>query len=317
MIGIYIGVAMNKRQYKIDYTEDKVIRESIENNSIVSTNYFMRKLRCTFDKAEYIVKEYIGKFIKGENMGQVYQTTNYNLFKTLPGNRPINPQNLNNIIRSVRHSNKLNLHPIIVNEEMCVIDGQHRLAAAIKLSLPVYYMVSQGKDEKEAYEHIMCANINQKKWTIEDYLNLYAKKDQNKNYKEFIDMMAMLELKPRALAGLIFGNHTGNLFDTIKAGEMKMPEDKSQMDKIGNAYLLFRQFTEKRKIKPVSMFTTYHFCSAFRMLLMNESCDTNIFFSKLENRWFELRPQATADDWFKLLIGIYNWKNMNKIEEAA
>ena len=248
---------------------------------------------------------------------QILKTSDYKLFKQLPGNREINRENVSNIVESIKQNNKLHLHPIVVNENMYIIDGQHRLVAALKLNVPIYYVIASGNDEIDAYEHIMSANINQKSWSIEDYLHLYAIKDNNEDYKQFIAMMSKLKLRARALIGLVFGGNTGHIVESMKTGKFKMPQEKSQNEQVCNTYSHFREFVEERKIKPFSMFTTYHFCSAFRMLMINESCEVSLFFSKLENRWFELKPQGTSSDWFKILIGIYNWKNSNKIEQAV
>lgn len=253
-----------------------------------------------------------------ERPTHILKTSDYKLFKQMPGNRVINHENVDNIVESIKKNNKLHVHPIIVNEEMYVIDGQHRLVAAVKLNVPIYYVVSSGKDELEdAYEHIMSANINQKSWSIEDFLHLYAIKNNDEDYKQFIAMMSKLKLRARALIGLIFGGNTGHIVESMKIGKFKMPDDKAQNEHVCNQYLQFQEFVQKRKLKPFSMFTTYHFCSAFRMLLINESCEISLFFSKLENRWFELKPQGTSREWFKILIGIYNWKNSNKIEQAV
>jgi hypothetical protein len=301
--------------YKLNKYDLRIIRESIKERRQLSIYFFMRKLKCTFDKAEYIFKKFIPRYRRLKM--QIYKTIMYHLFKRLEGNRPIDERNLKNIIASMQKENRLQLHPIIVNEDYYILDGQHRFAAAKGLDLPIYYVVSKGKDEKQAYTHIMDANINQKKWTLEDYLNLYAKKDHNENYIEFINLMEMLDIKSKALCGLLFGNKSGSAFEKIKEGNFKLPDNKKQMEKICNTYLHLRDFVEERKIKPRSMFMTYHFCVAFRMLMMNETCDSITFFSKLENRWFDIKPQATIEGWFRCLIGIYNWKNSNKIELAA
>ena len=38
-----------------------------------------------------------------------------------------------------------------------------------------------------------------------------------------------------------------------------------------------------------------------------------IFFNKLDNQWFKLRPQATSQDWYNLLLEIYNNKNRDNL----
>ena len=250
-------------------------------------------------------------------MPEIKETTRYDSFKKLSGNRGINSKNLNQLIDSIKQHNHLPLHPIIVNTEMFVIDGQHRLEAAKKLNVPVHYIISGETEEKALYNHLISVNVNQKKWSLEDFFHLYAEKYNKIDYKEFLDLMKLLNLRPKGLIGLLYGPQTGKLIEEMKRGELKMPSDKESTSHICNSYLAFKEFVEQRKIKPLSMFTTHHFTYAYRMIMINESCDIRIFFNKLENRWFDLHPQGTAKDYFNMLISIYNWKNGNKIETAA
>lgn len=246
-------------------------------------------------------------------MINLQETSNYTQFKKLEGNRTLDPNNLKNLETAIKKSNYLKYHPIIVNKDMYVIDGHHRLQVAENLDVPVYYLIDETKDKDEAYEHILTSNVNQKNWTLENYFNLYAQKDQNPNYIEFLNLMGALQLRPKALLGLITASYNGNCLQIVKNGEFKLPSDGKLLERVTMAYFEFKNFVEERKIKPSSMFTSSYFTNAFRMLMANETLDVDLFFQKLENRWFELRPQATPKDWLELLLSIYNWKNHNKI----
>jgi len=61
------------------------------------------------------------------------------------------------------------------------------------------------------------------------------------------------------------------------------------------------------------MFTSFMFTIGFRNLVLNPQFNEKIFYSKLENRWFEIRPQIDAIHWSKSLVNIYNWKNQNQM----
>ena len=62
-------------------------------------------------------------------MKPVIQRTNkYDLFKRIESNREVNPAHLKKIEKSISEKNFLHLYPIIVNERMEIIDGQHRLS---------------------------------------------------------------------------------------------------------------------------------------------------------------------------------------------
>nr|MDA3821381.1 hypothetical protein [Bacteroidales bacterium] len=66
--------------------------------------------------------------------------------------------------------NLLHVNPILVTGEMKVIDGQHRLAAAETLKVPIYYLVAEDLEPKD----ISKLNSNQKNWVMMDYINFYA-----------------------------------------------------------------------------------------------------------------------------------------------
>ena len=77
---------------------------------------------------------------------KVEETTDYKQFKKVKGNRGYAQRHLKNLVSSIAQNNLLQYSPIIVNDKMEVIDGQHRLAAAQSLGLPIYYVVAGDGD---------------------------------------------------------------------------------------------------------------------------------------------------------------------------
>ena len=100
-------------------------------------------------------------------VAKIYSTTNYAQFKYLHGNRKINKNHKKRLIISM---GKRNLKvPIIVNEKMQVIDGQHRLEAAKELKLPICYQIIKGLDLKD----VQLLNTNTSNWNLDDYMDSY------------------------------------------------------------------------------------------------------------------------------------------------
>jgi hypothetical protein len=62
------------------------------------------------------------------------------------------------------------------------------------------------------------------------------------------------------------------------------------------------------------MFTNHNFTRSLRWLFKTNGFDSVVFFKKLDMRWFDLKPQRTAEEWYELLTSIYNYKNHNRIE---
>ena len=62
-------------------------------------------------------------------VNKVYQTNDLTICKEIGGNRVPNPQHVKRLCSSIKENGML-CNPILVNEKMQVIDGQHRLLAS-------------------------------------------------------------------------------------------------------------------------------------------------------------------------------------------
>jgi hypothetical protein len=114
----------------------------------------------------------------------VLETTGYTMFKTIKGNRPLDQTHVGQLVKSMqKHGNLINHFPIVVNDRMEVIDGQHRLAALQQLGWPVCYRVQAGLTI-DTVRHI---NFAQQNWTWRDYATSYAELG-NVNYKRFLEL---------------------------------------------------------------------------------------------------------------------------------
>jgi ParB-like chromosome segregation protein Spo0J len=69
------------------------------------------------------------------------KTTDYKLFKINKLNRIVQTGHIEKLKKSIEKVGYLKYNPIIVNEDMEIIDGQHRYFACVKLNLPIYYEV--------------------------------------------------------------------------------------------------------------------------------------------------------------------------------
>ena len=119
-------------------------------------------------------------------MIKIEQTTNYGKFKTIRGNREINRVHLGKLCKSILENDLLEANPIIVNEKFQILDGQHRLLAAEKLGVPIYYVVTPTGTGGIA--EVQLFNSNLRAWNMKNYLNSYIERG-NLNYVELQDFM--------------------------------------------------------------------------------------------------------------------------------
>lgn len=243
---------------------------------------------------------------------QIQSTKDYNIFKQVSFNRSKNTHHLQQLKKIILKENLLHLHPILVNEKMEVVDGQHRLEVAKELDLEIFFIQST-----VSYDHILNSNLFQKKLSLEDVIKFYAMRDKNVAYIQFLNFTKELSISPKALIGLIFGICNRPLIDMIKSGKFDLPSNKSTLNILITCFKKFKEFVMDKRIRPFSMFSSAPFTIAFRNLILISEFDEEIFLSKLDQRWFELRPQLNSVEWTKLLLSIYNWKNHNPIAYGA
>lgn len=115
----------------------------------------------TLEERETILEEDV-------EVGSVYSTTDYEQFSHIEGNRKINE---NHVARIMKEFEKIGqLSPIIVNQDLEVVDGQHRLEACKRAQMPVYYIVVKS----DSIEAILSINNVNRKWKIMDYIHNYS-----------------------------------------------------------------------------------------------------------------------------------------------
>lgn len=243
-------------------------------------------------------------------MSNIQRTNDYSIFKKMEGNRPIDRYHIKKLSESISKDNQLSIHPIIVNKDFFVIDGQHRLEAARSLGIEIFYIQSDTVSDL----HIIECNVNQKSFEVENYIGYFAVKEKNPVYIAIDNMMKVTSLKPKALLTLVLGVVSTNILDFLKTGKFKFPENSDRTE-ILCLYQDFMAYVKDKRIKPVSMFTNHKFTRALRWLHNTSGFEPGVFFKKLDLRWFDIKPQADALSWYTLLINIYNYKNHSKIQD--
>lgn len=140
-------------------------------------------------------------------------TKEYTVFQKLLGNRFVDTNNVKKLVDSMRLIGVIPI-PIIVNERMEIIDGQHREAAIEELEESVPYVVIPGLDLKDC----IAINGSQHDWSNLQYVDSYAQQgyEQYKAVMKYIDEYS--DIKPTTVLRA-FGN-PGHEY--IKHGEFKI-----------------------------------------------------------------------------------------------
>jgi len=176
-------------------------------------------------------------------------TKDYSIFRRLAGNRAVEAKRVRKIVDSIQNVGYIT-SPIIVNENMEVIDGQGRLEALKKLNLPVDYIVHEGIGIKEC----VSMNINNTNWKITDYIDSYAEQG-NDNYIRikllleefrFSLMVTLSAIKGTYGAGL--GGSSMN--ERIRQGVFEVTEEEKEQAREKLAFI--RQLEEHINYKDLA-----------------------------------------------------------------
>lgn len=133
---------------------------------------------------------------------KVTSTKKYAQFKSILGNRQLSKEHIHLLEVEIERNNLLDVCPIICNEKMQVIDGQHRLEAAKKLGVAVPYVVVPGLN----IEHVVHMNTSQKKWMMKDYIALHVDLG-NEHYIDLANFIKQNKVTP-SIAILLLSNQT-------------------------------------------------------------------------------------------------------------
>lgn len=247
-------------------------------------------------------------------VNKVYRTDDLSIFKVIGGNRVPNPQHIKRLKASIIENGML-CNPILVNEKLEVIDGQHRLLASKECFSFIYYIILKNYSLNEVHT----LNVNQKNWTKKDFMDGYA----NMGLEAYIKLQSFVEK-----------NHDFSFQDCVSlCGNMsfaamikdtrplKNGEFHNQSEVFvdgtwkGKDFELAQEWAEKiRLIKPY--YNGYNRSVLVRVMIglfKNISFDYSEFMHKIR-----LQPKALIDcanvEQQKLLIEeIYNYKSRNKI----
>lgn len=157
-----------------------------------------------------------------ESVLKIYFTREYGRFSFMRGNRDLDTRKIDKIKEDIRSGlDILRYAPIIVNEQMEIIDGQHRFCVARDLKENVHYVINKDLTLKD----VARINSRSKSWKHSDYLNSYVdlKKPAYLTLKELLDRYPRVAI-PTAFkmlhSGSINSRKVSDIVDKFREGEL-------------------------------------------------------------------------------------------------
>lgn len=229
---------------------------------------------------------------------QIFQTSDYDQFKFLEYNRVAKEPHIKRLCASILNHNDLPMWPICVTSKMEVVDGQHRLLAAKRLQVPIYYVI----DDDYSPIKMVTRNTTQMKWTGDDYLNYYS-------HQGYTDYVKLAELKKDVSwplqCLLTWVPETDRAMGNFKEGRFKFKLDAKTAEAMKHAARLIEVIAEYN-IKPSNMWAQKFFHQAMKTFFMSGLVDAETFFAKFGFSSHQLRGARSSGEYIEMFVSIYN-----------
>jgi hypothetical protein len=233
-------------------------------------------------------------------VGKIYQTTNYSMFNYRVDNRPVNQSNINAIAKSIENMGQK--HPISVDFNFNVQDGQHRLEACKKLNIPVKYIMDIDDMDTNQIAELQSTT---RSWKTKDYAHGFSNDNENyawynkfcSEYPEFSHTCTLVLLSDKTERNTV-------IEDSFKTGGFKV---KSIVKAREMAEIL-------RSMSPYyKSYNKRGFVFAILKMKENKNFDLKRLLRKLPKRCKELLDFSKTEDYIDTLQDIYNWKETKKV----
>ena len=235
-----------------------------------------------------------------ESNTKIHYTSDYGEFRFLRGNRDLNESKIYKIIKSVNGGlNFFKYCPILVNEEMFIIDGQHRFYVCKKLKLPVFFVIVPNFSLRQVAE----INNNTSKWKTRDFMNCYIDANINKEHYEILQRISG-EYKitfSTCINLLMYGKvGGGGMGEAFRNGEFKVTCEKFTLNLINKAKE-FEKFEADWKSR--------NFLQAIEKLLSSDKYDQEAVLKKLEKHGLTISYQSSSKEYLTHIESLFNFKN--------
>ncbi len=231
-----------------------------------------------------------------ETTGHVYTTTDYHLFKQMEGNRKLNKLHLKRLEKSM--SEKYLFSVIIVNENLEIVDGNHRFEVIRKLGLKMNYIICAGYGLNEV--HIF--NQNAKTWNSDDYMDGYCDLGLH-DYIVYRQFKKRYNIGHSESIALLSGVHS-QYVSAFYSGEFKVKDYADACYKMDCIEAVGKYYAGNKRRS---------FIFAMMTLLKNQNFSIKEFMSKLAIQPTALVDCVSTSAYISLIEDIYNYRRREKV----
>lgn len=223
---------------------------------------------------------------------EILETDDYDIFKQLPHNRPLVKNHVRLIARSMMERPHLRpARPVLVNDKMQVIDGQHRLAASRVNGQTVYYMIVPRLDVEDARQ----LNALQRTWRILDYAYSYAS-SKVPAYVQFVEAYENYGLAPSVVLEIMMKNRSNSRQIHFRTGLLDQVEQNELDDKLGRVKEVIDAYPDVKH--------TYNLAMAMLTIMKLDDYDHERLVKKIQQVRPAIQPNRVA--YLRELERVYN-----------
>lgn len=260
---------------------------------------YMRSNSHSIEDTLNLIAESMMKFVQPEFLVRgdvtVQSTTEYAIFKSITSNREVDKKHVRKLVESIEKKNLLYIRPLLVNEMMEVIDGQHRLEACIELGIAVPYMICPGLQK----EDIHFLNSVQKNWTLFDFIN-YFTIEKRKGFAEFSNLAnSYPKVKMSILMKLVSSSRNTKVRDgIIDIG--RIDEARKVCDNLDR----LNDFWKKKR--DFAFVYTSSFATALQKCMRTPGFSIDHLHTQIDKNQNLFQKHTSRNEYLKLLNLIYN-----------
>lgn len=244
----------------------------------------------------------MNKIQTGKKVGEVFETKDYSIFKFREDNRIINTNHVKKLSQRMKERGWLKTSLVTINGSGEIIDGQHRVRAAMSVGCPVRYECVRGASSEE----MTGMNTLHRNWSPFDHLHKFVKKG-NTNYitfEKFVNEFPML--KYTEIAMLLQNSVTSVKRDSFDSGNYVVKNEKKGRE-WGNYILELKPYFEKYYNKSTFVRSFIKIISNKKDFVFEE------FLHKVKLRPNMLKPCGSVEQYTEMIENIYNFKRSSKV----
>lgn len=235
-----------------------------------------------------------------QSIVKVQYENNHSKFTLLDDNRDIRVRHVESLMTSIRKFGQL--MPIVVNEKMEVIEGQHRLRACSELKVPVAYIISLKASGKD----VAVMNNSQEGWKNRDYLKHFShtnhyNSSEYKKVQKFFDTYSLpFHTGLMILSGIEFKNRSNDRgpMPSFREGTFKV-SDLETANTIGAQLMKFKSFVPR-------LVRVNKFCLAFVRVSKLENFSLQLAYSQIEKNFKKFERCGNQEEWDEAMVKAYN-----------